>query len=414
MAVRTTSPLLPVQAVLNRDMRAYVSRLDSQSPLYRVFTEALGEELVSRFRLETARPSSQPNRLWKSREAGGADQLRTDGSLENPSPTKKRPGLRLSEDFPASESDHPEDRSPERSLVMQDLRSFTRELEIDSLGIEKTYRNESYLQRFERGDIVAPASLENEKYYLFQFKSGGETHFGTSVNKEVYDLYRLWKRHRGFPDPGQAGHSDPEVQRLERFLRQHHVSLWIGDYVSPQQIRYIHSFFEMLPAPLFDTKFLRFLQLGGERKDASKFDCYDPIKKEVALFQGLVRGPRRMLLGFLLHGLGHAIAEQLLLESGEEMQKCFDTLRDGRTTRLVHTQGNVVYPLDWDLAESRRMYLDSHVSEFIAEHVLIYRVAGPGLRKHIAAIPNSEQRDSYEWFYGNLRERVFEGEEFAL
>jgi hypothetical protein len=383
---------------LNQKTLNYINELDSKAPICLWMKPE---------------PSSDPRGSMAARMMEGAEVFGRKARPGRRSGNDERV-LRLSEDFPESGLDHPEDRSSERSLVMQDLENFTRELEIASLGIEETYRNKSYLRRFERGDVVAPHGPGDEKYFIFEFKSGADTHFGTPVRKEVYDLYKIWKRHRGFPDTGQAGHDDPETRRLERFLGRHHILLQIGDDVSPQQIRYIHSLFEMLPAPLFATKFLRSLRLGGERRDASKFDCYDKVAREVSLFSGLMLGPRRKLLGYLLHGLGYGIAEQFVLESNEEMQECFDILRNGRAAQLVRDPGNVIYPLEWapGSADSRRMYLESHVSEFIAEHVLIYRVEGSGLRAHIATISNSRQREAYLKFYHRLREHVFEGKEY--
>jgi len=339
-----------------------------------------------------------------------------------------------------------EDLSPGEKEILVDTRisELRREREIKDLALEDLSHFAAPLSHV---GAVRGLRKDLEALYLegVEMKStrGDEpfslNNFSTKpVNHNDYQAYQLWRRRMSLPWVSEPRTwLNDGMRRLNRFLGRRPMDL--EGQASPSEAYYLLSLLEMLPPSFYRTDYLWGLTLGSNR-DLTE-SRYDSGNVEIflgeATMAGMPREPvvRRNLMGVLFHEFGHSVAARYALTRDEnytddslerlppdssipmrvrrKMHESFDVIRG------LSSGQNFVFSLGFiETAEKRRKFISERenpfvIREFISEHVLHHLAAGDALRLHISKIPDLKARNSYQWIYNEIRDRVFEGNEYS-
>ncbi|MDO8519257.1 MAG: FHA domain-containing protein, partial [Deltaproteobacteria bacterium] len=194
--------------------------------------------------------------------------------------------------------------------------------------------------------------------------------------------------------------------------------------ISVQQMAYIESILRLLPDSFLQTSYLKGVVLGASRGSAAMGSEFD--QGRVKLFSGALAGPRRNLLGYLVHELGHSTAERYALNIDENRYGSHqaamppDSSISQAVRQKMHDSFNAiqrhVFALNWGYGD-RTEYTSGSFNEFLAELHLVYVAAGPALRAHIEKLKSDPQTadigKSYEFIYEEMKNRIFNGREYG-
>lgn len=216
-----------------------------------------------------------------------------------------------------------------------------------------------------------------------------------------------------FPESYCTAHGKgAAIPLLRYFLDRHGIRLRFDRLIPDFQIEYTLTALARLPSHFLSTPYLISLVLGVDR------DKYDDGEAGLC-----VRHPedRRLdYLGLLFHEIGHAVSEYYSVGGSLEERIRIVMAHRALSPKWGELAPNVVYALEWlDGRAARRQYqsggllIAEPLSEFLAEHAMMYAVDGPGLRAHIESLPHDGQRRAYEYVYNELRWRFFGGVEFT-
>lgn len=291
-------------------------------------------------------------------------------------------------------------------LLSQDLASFAK---LRSLVGTIPGLTPALERAFLRGDTVL--AWRGGGFMMIYRLSGAETTISKPVPEEIHRIYLAWRERIGFSDADQASGNFWAAQRLIDFGRTLGLRIDIESAVSPLQAEYLESVLRLLPEGFFNNGYLRALVLGADRSDASQQGSF--LDGEVHLFEGSLRGPRRNLLGLLLHEMGHSTGERYDLHPQGDRRIPLEIRESMSKAYRILARAKQVYAVDWmGGLEARRSRTSESFDEFIAEMHTHYVADGEGLRRHIEGLENAACRWAYEFVYAELRDRIFWGREY--
>jgi hypothetical protein len=277
------------------------------------------------------------------------------------------------------------------SSLVGDIPGLTEELERD----------------FRFGQIAFPFA---GGYRLGGSLKGGSSTTWRPVGEPQYQAYHAWKQREGIPE----GPEDLEAfEQLASLLAANRVELWnLASKFSPRLpadylprrgwvYRTALEILGRLPAEHLSGESFSALQLGGWGPAAAKASAYE--NGRVFIYDFALGGAKRTMAGLFLHEMGHA------REAG---------MPPGRIARLAElhvpiAEANALFGLEFLLdAESRKVYQQFLVSEFVAETYVAYSAAGSALREHVAAQAEPGPAEAWREVYAVFCED-FGGVEYA-
>ncbi|HOX05356.1 MAG TPA: hypothetical protein PK280_03060 [Planctomycetota bacterium] len=220
------------------------------------------------------------------------------------------------------------------------------------------------------------------------FRIGGSLKGGSSTmwrpaTEGDCRAYTAWKEREGVP-----GSVDDLVafENLAGLLADSRVDFWNQGHQSGSRrpaeyvpgrgwiYRMVLDILNCLPAEHLGRPQFSALQLGGWGPASAKASAYE--NGRVFIYDFALGGARRTLIGLFLHEMGHAHEAALSPEAVEEIS--------ARHTPI--SERGALLGLEFLLdAESRKVYQQFLVSEFIAETYVAYTAAGPTLRELVAS-----------------------------
>ncbi len=267
--------------------------------------------------------------------------------------------------------------------------------------------------------------VKRDRFIKIVRLSGADTIISLPAKAEEYRVYQAWRAKLGFGESDGQGGGRKALQELGGKLGIQFAERMLAD----QQAEYIAQILQTLPPTFFSAqspeghRYLRSIRLGSGRVGIRGAAMDSAFKGDtVYLYSGALEGPRRNLMGLLLHELGHSTANRYALSREEnhgetppdsgipadvrkQMHLSFDVLRNK----------GALYGLDWmGGKESRKEYTAMSFGEFIAEFHLHYVADGPGLRAHIASLRDPQARAAYQSIYDELKTRAFAGREYGI
>lgn len=286
--------------------------------------------------------------------------------------------------------------------------------QISGLNSEAQQALREYWSLFEMGSVVSPESHLRWGYLFWNFRSGAQTMQANEVSPAVYQAYQAYRRHFGFPEESPLASDSPELESLRELGRALGTPIDPQAAITPTQYRYIYNIIRMFPPGILRSPFLRQINLGTSRRGSALMSSFND--GVVNLYTGTLRGPRRNLLGLLIHEIGHSTEQRYGLGNQgdpaipEEIRR---EIREDHHAVISGSDGNVAFALDWlDGREGRRSYV-GHFEEFIAEFHVHYMIAGDQLRHHISSISSQAQREAYYRIYQELRYRIFGDQQYG-
>jgi hypothetical protein len=235
------------------------------------------------------------------------------------------------------------------------------------------------------------------------FRLGGSLKGGSSTtwrpaNQNDYHAYHAWKVREGIPEEPE----DLEAfETLAGFLAANQVELWnLGHKFSPRLpaeylpkrgwvYRTALDMLRALPPEHVSRAEFAALQLGGWGPASAKASAYE--NGRVFIYDFALGGAKRTMAGLFLHEMGHAHEAALTDRQLEELAELHAPI----------AERNALFGLEFLLdAESRKVYQQFLVTEFVAETYVAYAAAGPALREHVAG--QSDERTANAW------QRVYE------
>jgi hypothetical protein len=236
---------------------------------------------------------------------------------------------------------------------------------------------------------------------------GGSSTIWTPVTAHQYAAYQGWVEREGIPQEEDR----PAYDALRRLLERHEIAFRnVGSSEAPDGEHYVPSrgyiyrallgILKRLPRDhLIRPQFTR-LQIGGWGPDSAKASAY--ADGAILLYDFAIRGARRTFLGLALHELGHAHEASL-------------TQRQLNTLSLAHeviAQAGALIGLEFLLdGESRKVYQQFLLSEFIAETYVVYVSQGERLRRYTSGQESPTVRGAWQSVYETFR-KTFGGVEY--
>jgi len=249
--------------------------------------------------------------------------------------------------------------------------------------------------------------------FASSFRVGGSLKGGSSTmwrpaSEQDLQAYQAWKAREGVPDDVE---DVPAFEELAELLAANQVELWnLGhknasrrpaEYVPGRGWVYgmLIRILRALPEAHLARPEFAALQLGGWGPASAKASAYE--NGRVFVYDFALGGAQRTLVGLFIHELGHAHETAL-------------TPAQLRLLAELHgpiAEGGALFGLEFLLdAESRKVYQQFLVSEFIAESYVAYTAAGPSLREFIAR-QAGRAAEAWRRVYGIYRE-TFAGIEY--
>jgi hypothetical protein len=206
---------------------------------------------------------------------------------------------------------------------------------------------------------------------------GGSSSIWVTVQEAALDAYNGW-RERELPLPGEDAAAYAELKQI---LGAAGISL-VSDpsEYEPSHggvYRIIRDIVRAIPEDHFRNIALDKIQVGGWGPDAAKASAYK--NGTVFIYDFAVYGALRTLAGLFLHELGHAFHASLRPERSSVLQECHEIISRRRALMGIE------YLLD---ADSRIVYQEFIVEEFVAETYLLYTACGSALREFIRSQPD--------------------------
>jgi hypothetical protein len=241
-----------------------------------------------------------------------------------------------------------------------------------------------------------------DSYRLGGSLKGGSSTTWRPVGEEQYQAYQAWKQREGIPDqPEDIG----AFEELAGVLAANQVEFWnLTSKFSPSLpaeylphrgwiYRTVLEVLSCLPGNHVSSESFSALQLGGWGPAAAKASAYE--NGRVYIYDFALGGAKRTMAGLFLHEMGHA---------------CEAGMSPGRIARLAElhapiADANALLGLEFLLdAESRKVYQQFLVTEFIAETYVAYSAAGPALREHVAAQTEPGLAEAWSEVYALFRD----------
>ena len=232
---------------------------------------------------------------------------------------------------------------------------------------------------FRFGQLVFPFG---EGYRLGGSLKGGSSTTWRPAAETDYQAYHAWKLLEGMPDFCEDLEAFEELAGL---LAANQVEFWNMSHKFSQRrpaeylpkrgwvYRMSLDILKALPADHLAREDFGALQVGGWGPAAAKASAYE--KGRVYIYDFALGGAKRTMVGLFLHEMGHAHEAALAGERLDEMAQLHTPIAE---------QG-ALFGLEFLLdAESRKVYQQFLVSEFVAETYVAYTAAGPALREFIA------------------------------
>lgn len=234
------------------------------------------------------------------------------------------------------------------------------------------------------------------------FRVGGSLKGGSSTMwrpaAEVdYRAYLAWKSTEGVPD------NDDDVgafEELAALLAASQTEFWnVGHQAGSRRpaeyvpgrgwvYRMCLAILKQLPEEHLGRPQFAALQLGGWGPASAKASAYE--EGRVFIYDFALGGARRTLMGLFLHEMGHAHEAAFKASEIDELSRLHEPIAEGGALLGLE------FLLD---AESRKVYQQFLVSEFIAETYVAYTGAGNLLRELVAKTagkPGESWRRAYE------------------
>lgn len=238
---------------------------------------------------------------------------------------------------------------------------------------------------------------------------GGSSTIWSPVTQAEHDAYAAWERREGIPQ-----HEDREAfDALVELLESNGIEVFnVGyrsstrkprEYIASRGFLYRTIFDALRALPeshLARHEFAR-LQIGGWGPDSAKASAYD--NGTVILYEFAIRGARRTFAGLFLHELGHAHETAMTEAQCETLIEAHAVI--GAAYELVGLE----FLLD---GESRKIYQQFLVNEFVAENYVVYTSQGGFLRRFVEEQPDAEVKDAWKQVYEIFRE-TFDGAEYV-
>jgi hypothetical protein len=238
------------------------------------------------------------------------------------------------------------------------------------------------------------------------FRLGGSLKGGSSTMwrpaaESDHRAYLAWKELEGIPDEAD---DLPAFEELAELLASNQVEFWnLGHQTGLRRpAEHIHGrgwiyrmateILRSLPEDHLARPEFAALQLGGWGPASAKASAYEDGR--VFIYDFALGGARRTMVGLFLHEMGHAHEAAFSAERIAEIAGLHAPIaEDGALLGLE-------FLLD---AESRKVYQQFLVNEFIAETYVAYTAAGPLLR---GMVEGAAGRSGAAWrrFYDIYRE----------
>jgi hypothetical protein len=238
---------------------------------------------------------------------------------------------------------------------------------------------------------------------------GGSSTIWSPVTEAEHKAYTAWQEREGIPQEEDREAFDALAKLLETYgiefynIGYRASTRQLGEYIASRGFLYrtIHETLEKLPwTHLARPEFAR-LQVGGWGPDSAKASAYD--QGAVLIYEFAVRGASRTFAGLVLHEFGHVHETALAEGQREALIEAHRTI--GRAYALVGLE----FLLD---GESRKIYQQFLVNEFVAETYVVYTSQGGFLRAFIDGQSDEEVKRAWQTVYGIFR-ATFQGTEYV-
>jgi len=265
--------------------------------------------------------------------------------------------------------------------------------------------NEELELEFRFGHKVGPFA---GAYKLGGSIKGGSSAIWAPATEEQYQAYLAWADRQSIDKTDDA----EAYEQMAAFLDESGVELIdVGHTEVPlsggalpgrgRLYRLVLEVLRALPASHIERDALRVLQIGGWGPDAAKASAY--AEGTVYMYDFAISGAERTFLGLFLHELGHVHSTALDISDYHLLATDHNDIADAFAFLGVE------FLLD---AESRKVYQQFLVDEFIAETYLVYTSQGSRLRSFISSEGLPRVRSAWDEVYSIFR-RSFDGVEYV-
>lgn len=235
------------------------------------------------------------------------------------------------------------------------------------------------------GHIVSDVG---DGYRLGGSIKGGSSSVWMTVSEDVYKGYLNWKQMESLSE-------EPDADAFYR-LRHRLASVGISVRSYPDEYlprhggvyRMLEKVFCMFPDEHLVWLPLEEIVIGGWGPDAAKASAYKDGR--IYLYDFVIGGACRTFIGITLHEIGHAFFAALRPEKRTALENAHRIISAGQA--LLGTE----FLLD---PESRVVYQEFLVDEFVAESYMVYVAQGARLRGYISRLPG-ELREAWRTVYG--------------
>ena len=223
----------------------------------------------------------------------------------------------------------------------------------------------------------------NGNYLLGGSIKGGSSTIWAPATRAQKSAFEAWHAREGIPQE-----DDPDAfEVMSAILEQHHIARCSLSFTQSQReaddvarhvqgCGYIYSLLakilQQLPAHHLSSPTFSGLQLGGWGPDGAKASAYQD--GTVYIYDFALQGARRTFAGLFLHEVGHTHEAGFRPSVISTLTECHSVI--GEAFAFVGLE----YLLD---AESRKVYQQFLLGEFLAETYVIYTAAARGLRAFI-------------------------------
>ncbi len=259
---------------------------------------------------------------------------------------------------------------------------------------------------FRFGQSVFPFS---DGWRLGGSLKGGSSTTWRPTGESDYHAYQAWKVREGIPEEPEDIEAFEELAGL---LAANQVELWnMGHKFAPRlpaeylpkrgwTYRTALDILHELPKEHLQREDFAALQLGGWGPSSAKASAYE--KGRVYIYDFALGGAKRTMIGLFIHEMGHAHEAAFSDAQIDELARLHAPI----------AEAGALFGLEFLLdAESRKVYQQFLVSEFVAETYVAYAAAGPSLREHIAGQTDQLAAAAWRRTYEMYRES-FSGVEY--
>lgn len=232
----------------------------------------------------------------------------------------------------------------------------------------------------------------------------------TPINVATKEQFAAYQRF-DFPDRDLSGTDHSSITHLTNYglqrklkieIRKGRTSLYNG--ITPLQCGYLMGILQMILDSVILALPLRIISIGSKQPlmDNSSYE-----DGEIFLAAVDLAGPRVLLLGILLHEIGHAVCDALLEREENRIQGAWGGLNQDQLYAFTFAYSR----------KERQERMKGRLAEYIAETFMIYCVDSDGLRRHIKRLkakPGTRlQGKAQEVLYRELKDRVFGGRDLS-